>query len=184
MRKCYNSCVNQNQVFIPRLEIKTKINQLANQLAKDYENKELVLIGVMNGAFIFVSDLIRQLHEIKKEVTVDFTRVSSYGTNTESSKNPKLVYDVSESLEGKHILLVDDIIDTGWSLKFLQRHLEDKHPESLKTLVLLSKKGRREVEVPTDYIGFEIENKWVEGYGMDTDELGRGNPDIIIVEPH
>ena len=138
-------------------EITKQIESLAKSINSDYQNKKLTVVGVLNGSFIFVADLVRKL---KLEVKVDFIGVSSY-EGTSSSGNVKLTKDLKEDLEGKHVLLVEDIVDTGRTLDYLIRTLSQRGPESLKVCTFLSKPSCRIVDVPVDYIGFEIEDKFV-----------------------
>ncbi|MBI3485463.1 hypoxanthine phosphoribosyltransferase [Candidatus Daviesbacteria bacterium] len=168
------------EVLISRQQIKDKIFELAKQIKLDYQDKKLFLVGILDGSYILMADLSRMLFEQGfSNFEINFIGVSSYANSRESSKNPKITKDLNLDILDKHVLLVEDIVDTGWSLDFVQRLLNERKPASLKTLVLLSKPDRREVKVKLDYLGFEIENKWVEGYGLDTAGLGRGNPDVI-----
>lgn len=171
-----------NKILITQNQIREKVKELAAQVAKDYPSSNLVLIGILDGVYVLMADLTRELFDLGlKEIEVAFFGVTSYGSGTESSKRPEITKDLNISIEGRDALIVEDIVDTGLSLDFIIKTLQIRNPASLKTLCLLSKPARREVEVSVDYIGFEIENVWVEGYGMDTDHKGRGNPDIIRV---
>lgn len=167
------------KILIPRKDIQSKVNALALQIAVDYKNKDLVLVGVLNGAFIFLSDLARELFKNGVNPQLYFVGVSSYVNSTNSSKQPKLTSDMKGSIEGKDVLIVEDIIDAGHTVYFLLEHLQRKKPNSIKVCSLLSKRSRREKEIEIDYLGFEIENVWVEGYGMDTEGKFRGSPDIL-----
>ena len=162
-------------------QIKKRVNQLAEQISKDYKGKELLLVGVLKGAVPFTADLMRGLYENGfDDMEVDFIDVSSYGKGTESSRQPRIVKDLEEDIEGRHVLIVEDIVDTGYSFDTLLRMLNARNPASLKTCALVSKPARREKQVPIDYLGFKVEDKWLEGYGMDTDEKGRGYPFIGV----
>jgi hypoxanthine phosphoribosyltransferase len=166
---------------ITRQEIEERVGELAKQISKDYEGKELLLVGVLKGAVLFTSDLMRELYsEGLDDFEVDFIAVSSYGEETQSSRQPRIVKDLDEDIEGRHVLIVEDIVDTGYSFDTLLRILQARNPASLKTCAFISKPSRREKEVPIDYLGMEVENVWVEGYGMDTSEKGRGYPFIGI----
>lgn len=167
-------------ILIPSIEIDNRLNELADKIIIDYKNKQLILIGVMKGSFILLADLIRKLH-IKghSNVLVDFIDIKSYGSGMESNREPQVIKDVELSLKDKHVLLVEDILDTGHTLKTVFDLINNKFISSLKTFTLLSKPERREVEFEADYTGFVIPNIWIQGYGLDTDEKGRGCPDII-----
>ncbi len=163
--------------LITKESIVNQINQMAETINQDYQNKELTVVGVLNGSFIFVSDLVRKL---KLKVKIDFIGVSSY-EGTSSTGNVKLTKDLKEDLEGKHVLLVEDIVDTGRTLDYLVRTLKQRGPESLKVCTFLSKPSCRIVDVQVDYIGFEIEDKFVVGYGLDYNETWRELPAIFEV---
>lgn len=166
---------------ITKEEIKERVSQLAEEIARDYEGKELLLVGVLKGAVPFTADLMRELYEKGyDELEVDFIAVSSYGQGTQSSKQPRIVKDLEESIEGRHVLIVEDIVDTGYSFDTLLRIFQARNPASLKTCAFISKPARREKEVPIDYLGMKVEDEWLEGYGMDTNEKGRGYPFIGI----
>lgn len=158
--------------------IAKRIDELAKQIKTDYQGQPLVLVGVLKGAFVLLADLSRSLwHHGFADIDIDFVGITSYGTDTESSKNPHIYLDLTTNIENRHVLIIEDIIDTGYSLDALIRILRVRQPASLKTLVLLSKKSRREVTVPVDYIGFEIDG-WLEGYGLD---VHRHRPDIVAL---
>ncbi len=169
----------KSEVLITEKEIGKKVKELAKQIARDYRGEKIILIGVLKGAFIFISDLIREISRINPNVEVDFIRVSSYGSDTESSREPIIQMDVHSPLRDQNVILVEDIVDTGYSLKTLIAILKAREPKSLKTCALLSKDDRREVEVHLDYLGFHIPDVWVEGYGLDSNQTGRGNPCIV-----
>lgn len=170
----------QTKVLIPDVKIQARIQELALQLAKDYEGKGVILIGVMKGCIIFMGDLLRALWRAGlTDCESDFAGVSSYGKGTESTRDPILTKDIETNISGRHVLLVEDIVDTGHTVNFLFNILSERKPSSLKVLSLLSKPSRREIEVPIDYVGFEIENKWVIGYGLDDANRGRGDPNIV-----
>lgn len=158
--------------------IYSKVIELADRISSDYQGKEILAIGVLKGAFIFYADLIRAL---KVPVKVDFIIASSYH-GTDSSGEVKIKQEALEDIAGKDVLLIDDIIDTGTSLAYLRKLLLSKSPASLKICVLLDKKERRVVDVPIDYIGFEIPNEFVVGYGLDCDGRYRNLPYIAILK--
>lgn len=163
------------KVLIDEEKIQEKVEELAKQIKVDYEGKELVLICVLKGSIVFTVDLARKLD---KKVKIDFLQVSSYGKKMISSGNIDLKLDLQESIEGKHVLVIEDIIDTGKTLKYLLEHLEQKKPASLKLCSLLDKPEKRVYEVAVDYIGFQIPDKFVVGYGLDYDEVYRNLPYI------
>lgn len=161
-------------------QIQTRIQELAEEITHDYQGKAVVLISILKSSFVLTADLIRALYETgMTTVDVDFLQISSYGNAQESSRNPKITADITTDITNKHVLVVEDIIDTGHTLHFVREYLREKQPASLKLLAFLDKKQAREREVPVDYIGFTLQGTpWVEGYGMDGGEYGRGRPDI------
>lgn len=172
---------NKGDVLIGEDKIKERLESLAKQIAEDYKDTSLLIVGILKGACMVISDLQKALYKSDyKNFQISFVTVKSYFSATESSKNPHLVQDIDSDPEGAEILLVDDIIDTGISLRFVHHTLKDRGAKSVKSLALLSKPDRREVDYKADYVGFIIPNIWVEGYGMDSDEKGRGNPNIIV----
>jgi hypoxanthine phosphoribosyltransferase len=162
--------------LITEEQIQIKVRELALKISKDYEEKDLLVLGILKGSFMFLSDLIRH---IKSPLKVDFIIASSYIKDT-SSGEVKIHYFPKEDLKGKDILLVDDIIDTGISLHFIKEKILEKEPASLKICVLLDKKERRIVEVPVDYVGFSVPDKFLVGYGLDYQEMFRNIPYITI----
>jgi len=160
-------------------EIAARVDQLGRQISTDYADREMVVVGVLKGSWVFMADLVRRL---TCRLTCDFVRVSSYGMGTETSGEPQLLLDVRETLAGKHVLLIDDILDTGVSIQWLLRHLQGKAPASVRLCVLLDKPSRRRVEVRADYIGFEIPDKFVVGYGLDAAERFRELPFVGYVK--
>ncbi len=167
------------KVLITEEQIKAKIAELAALIRRDYADKNPLLIGVLKGSFVFLSDLIRNLnfpHEI------EFVRLSSYGAGKESSGKVKIVQDVQTPIEGRDVLIVEDIVDTGLSLSFLLEHLRERKPASLKLCSLLDKPSRRKIPISIDYLGFTIPDKFVVGYGLDFNERFRYLPDICYLE--
>lgn len=159
-------------------EITTIVKTLADQISRDYEGKEVVLVCILKGAFMFLSDLIR---ELRIPVKVDFVRLASYGSGMKSSGLVEITKDIEIPIEGKEVLIVEDIVDSGRTLRFLKERLELSHPRSVKICTLLDKKARREVKIDPDYVGKEIENVFVVGYGIDFDEGYRHLPEIYYV---
>lgn len=168
-------------VLMSEEKVQARVAELAGKVSQDYaEVDTLMLVGVLKGSFIFLADLARRLTVPR---TIDFIAVSSYGESTVSSGAVRLILDIRKSIEGKHVLLVEDIVDTGHTLSYLTRTLRARRPASLKSCVLLSKPDRREVEAPMDYLGFEIPDVWVVGYGLDAAEKHRALPFIGVVHP-
>jgi hypoxanthine phosphoribosyltransferase len=167
------------QVLVAEKEIAARVAELGRAIARDYADGTLVLVGVLQGAIPFIADLMRAL---PIDVTVDFLRASSYGGGTTSSGAVRLVADLSVDVADRHVLVVDDIVDTGHTLAALKRTLEARRPRSVKTCVLLDKTGRRETEVQIDYVGFTIPNVFVVGYGLDYDGLYRNLPHVATLE--
>jgi len=166
------------ELLFSQKEIEQVVARLAKEISADYATKNVVLIGVLKGAFVFLADLVRQL---TIPVEIDFMRISSYGSQKESSGKIKVTKDVEVPLEGKDVLIIEDIVDTGLSLKFLVDHILAQNPSSLRICALVDKKARREVEVQVDYVGFEMEEGFIVGYGIDFDERYRYLPAIFVV---
>ena len=170
--------MSELKVFISREQIAKRVAELAAQISKDYAGESIVLLGVLKGAAIFLSDLSRH---ITLDSTFDFISVSSYGNAKQNSGEVKMLKDVDQSMEGKNIILVEDILDTGLTLTYLSRVLKAHKPKSFKIAALLDKKARRIENIQADYVGFEIPDEFVVGYGMDYAERYRNLPDICIV---
>ena len=167
--------------LISEQEIEARVSELAAQISSDYADKgELVLIGVLKGAFIFLADLSRRL-TIPRHI--EFIAVSSYEHGSVPSGAVRLVMDVRASIEGKHVLVVEDIVDTGQTLHYLIDMLEPRGPASVRTCALLHKEHKTEVDIEVDYLGFTIGDEWVVGYGLDFAEKGRTLPYIGVVQP-
>ncbi|ACZ40956.1 hypoxanthine phosphoribosyltransferase [Thermobaculum terrenum ATCC BAA-798] len=169
------------QILITESELQAKIKELGSRIAEDYKDKIPVLIGVLNGAVMFVSDLIRAC---PIQLNIDFMAVSSYQDSTESSGVVKIIKDLDRNISGRHILIVEDIIDTGLTLSYLLETLQARHPASIKVCALLDKASRRRVNVPIDYLGFQIPDKFVVGYGLDFRDLYRNLPYIGVLKPY
>lgn len=166
-------------VLISEKLLQERIKEVAKQIEKDYESKEITIISVLRGGVFFTVDLTKN---IKNKMTFEFIEVSSYGNNFESTGNIKINKDISTSIEGKDVLIVEDIIDSGRTLKYLKEYLENKKANSVKICTLLNKPERREVEVNVDYIGFDIPNKFVLGYGLDYEGYYRNLPYVGYIE--
>lgn len=170
---------DKKRCLISRAEIARRVTELAEMIRRDYAGRDLVMIGVLKGAFIFLADLVRAL---PVPVEVDFVRLCSYGAGTTSSGEVHITKDVELPLKDRDVLIVEDIIDVGLTLDFLRRHLLSHHPRSLKICCFIDKKERREVEVPLDYVGFTVEKGFLVGYGLDCGEQSRNLPEIFVLE--
>jgi hypoxanthine phosphoribosyltransferase len=168
------------EILFDEATILAKVSELAVRISHDYAGTELVMVPILKGACVFAADLMRR---ITVPTTVDFISASSYGLATESSRKISVTKDLDTHISGRHVLLVDTIIDTGKTVQYLARMLSERDPASLHIAVLLDKKCRREAEVPLAYRGFEIPDRFVAGYGMDCRELYRNLPQIVIVKP-
>ncbi|MGY2892428.1 hypoxanthine phosphoribosyltransferase [Deinococcus sp. UYEF24] len=166
-------------IQISQEQLQARVQEIAAQIRNDYEGKEPHLICVLNGAFMFHADLVRA---VGLPLTVDFLQTSSYGDAKQSSGEVKLVKDLNFPLSGRHVILVEDIVDTGITMHYLLGYLEGRGPASLKVAALLSKPSRRRVEVPVDYLGFTIPDAFVYGYGLDRSQLDRNLPFITSQE--
>jgi hypoxanthine phosphoribosyltransferase len=166
--------------LISQADIHTRIQSLAAEIEGDYPAGEGIhLVAVLKGGFMFMADLVRAMSD---RVTMDFMAVSSYGKGTTSSGQVRVLKDLDSNVEGRHVILVEDIVDTGLTLHYLQDLLRARAPQTLKTACLLSKPSRRKVDVTVDYIGFTIEDHFVVGYGLDYAEKYRNLPYIAILE--
>lgn len=160
-------------------QIREKVAELGKQIENDYKGEELLVVGILKGANVFTCDLIRQ---IDLDVKIDFMSVSSYGSGTESSGTVRILKDLDTDIKGRNVLIVEDIIDSGRTLSNLVKELQIREPKSLKLCTLLDKPSRRVVDVDVEYVGFEIEDKFIVGYGIDYAEKYRNLPYIGIVE--
>jgi hypoxanthine phosphoribosyltransferase len=168
------------EVLIPREAIARRVAELAREIRADAgPDTPVHLVAVLKGAFIFLADLLRAF---EGPVTCDFLAVSSYGGGTSSSGQVRLTKDLDHAIEGRDVVLVEDIADTGLTLSYIQEMLRNREPRTLRTACLLSKPSRRQIAVPVEYIGFEIPDRFVIGYGLDVDERYRNLPDIGVME--
>lgn len=167
------------RVLITKEELDKKVEELGRQISRDYEGKELFIIGVLKGGFIFLADLARN---ITIPVDLDFMSVSSYGDSSKSSGVVKIIKDVDTNISGKHVLIVEDIIDTGLTLNHLVELLKTRGPLSVKICAALDKPSRRKVDVKIDYKGFEIPDEFVIGYGLDYAGKYRNLPEVCILK--
>ncbi|MCR4874695.1 MAG: hypoxanthine phosphoribosyltransferase [Clostridia bacterium] len=167
-------------VLIPEEKIRARIKEMAKQIENDYKGKTITVICILRGASVFFCDLVR---EINLDVRFEFMSVSSYGAGTTSSGEVRIVKDINTPLNGKDVLIVEDIIDSGSTLSFLKKILEQRGPASIKVCTLLDKPSRRKVDFKGDYVGFEIEDKFVVGCGLDYAEKYRNLRDVCILKP-
>lgn len=167
------------KTLISKDDLRDRIKALGAEISKDYEGKTVCVICVLKGGVMFMVDLAK---EMTVPVTMDFMAVSSYGNETSSTGVVKIVKDLDESIEGKDVIIVEDIIDSGRTLSYLVQILKDRSPNSLKICTLLDKPERRVVEVEVDYVGFSIPDEFVVGYGLDYQQLYRNLPYIAVVE--
>lgn len=168
------------EILISEKELQAKVAEIAKAISADYQGRDLLLVCILIGAVVFLSDLMRHitiLHEI------DFMAVSSYGAATKTSGIVRILKDLDASIEGRHVLIVEDIIDTGLTLEYIIRNLRTRRPASLRTCVLLNKSARRLANVSLDYLGFDIPDKFVVGYGLDYDERYRNLPFVGVLKP-
>jgi hypoxanthine phosphoribosyltransferase len=165
------------KVLLSQDAIQARVREMGQQITAEYAGHDLHVVGVLKGACTFMTDLCRN---IDLPLTLDYIAVSSYGAATKSSGEVKLVKDLDQGLEGRDMLVVEDIVDTGLTLNYLMNVLKARGPRSLKVAALLSKPSRRLVEIPVDYIGFTIDDLFVVGYGLDYNEKYRNNRDIVI----
>jgi hypoxanthine phosphoribosyltransferase len=166
--------------LLSREQIASMVEDLADRISRDYDQREVVLVCVLKGAFMFLSDLVRHL---RMPVQIDFVRISSYGPGMKTSGRIEITKDVETVLEGKDVLIIEDIIDSGRTLLFLKERIALAKPRSVKICALLDKRARREVKIEGDYIGKEIEDVFIVGYGIDFKEGYRGLPEICYVTP-
>ena len=168
------------RVLVPSERIGEKVRELGERVTEDYRGEEVLLVGILRGAVVFLSDLMRYL-ELPCEI--DFMEVSSYGAGTTSSGVVRILKDLEEDITGRHVLIVEDIIDTGLSLSYLRRTLMARKPASLEICALLSKPSRRQVDLEVKYMGFEVPDVFVVGYGIDFAGAYRNLPDIHALKP-
>jgi hypoxanthine phosphoribosyltransferase len=164
--------------FLSRDRIRQRVKELAEQISRDYRGKEILFICILKGAFVFLSDLMRR---IDLPIQVDFVGLASYGAEMVSSGQIRVIRESTIPIEGKNVIVVEDIVDSGRTLKFLANELRSRGPQSLRICCLLDKKSRRQVEFEADYVGFDIEDLFVVGYGLDVNEHFRNLPSIHYV---
>jgi hypoxanthine phosphoribosyltransferase len=168
------------EILFSEVELKERVSELGKAISEAYAGKELLMIGVLKGANVFMSDLMRA---VDLPIQIDFIAASSYGTSTESSGVVRIVKDLDYSIEGKHVMIVEDIIDTGLTLKYLYDNFTARKPASLSIISLLDKPERRKAEITVDYTGFEIPDEFIVGYGIDYAEKYRNLPFVATLKP-
>jgi hypoxanthine phosphoribosyltransferase len=166
------------EILVPEVDLRRRVSELAAEISADYAGKELLLVGVLKGAIFFIADLMR---ELRVACEVDFMAISSYGAATDSSGVVRILKDLDITLEGRHVLVVEDIVDSGLTLSYLMRNLASRGPASIEVCSLLKKPDRRAIEVPVRYVGFEIADRFVVGYGLDFAERYRNLPYVAVL---
>jgi hypoxanthine phosphoribosyltransferase len=166
------------EILVQQDELRHRVKELGSEITNDYADRDLVLVGVLKGAIFFLSDLMR---EIDVPCEVDFMAVASYGSATDSSGVVRILKDLDAAIEGRDVLIVEDIVDSGLTLQYLLRNLGARDPASLEVCALLTKPERRKVDLPTRYVGFEIANRFAIGYGLDHDERFRNLPYVAAL---
>jgi hypoxanthine phosphoribosyltransferase len=168
------------EILLDEGTILRRVQELATKLTADYVDRDPVLVSVLKGSLVFLADLMRGM---EMPMSIDLMEVSSYGSGTESSGQVRIIKDLSKPIEGRHVIVVEDIIDTGLTLNYLLKYLGDKGPASVKVVCLLDKPARRLAEIPIDYRGFTIPDRFVIGYGLDYDERYRNLPYVGVLKP-
>lgn len=177
--KMSNVMPDVREVLVPSDQIEERVEEIGTRITEDYEGEQPLLIGILRSAAVFLSDLIR---EIDLKCEIDFMEVSSYGTGTSSTGAVRVLKDLNEDVAGRHIIVVEDIVDTGLTLSYLLRNLQTRKPASVEACSLLSKPSRREVDVPVKYMGFDVPDDFVVGYGIDFAGEYRNLPDICALK--
>ena len=167
------------RVLITREELEQRIRELGQKITADYRGKDPIVIGILNGCFVFISDLVRA---IELDLEIDFLKISSYGDEQVSSGNVTVLKDVNADIKGRHVLVVEDIVDTGLSLKYLEERLKLLNPASLGFVTLLYKREKAKIHFDIDYVGFEIPDEFVIGYGLDHKQILRNLPAIYVMD--
>lgn len=170
---------NKFRILLSKEQIDSRIKELGRRLTEDYRDKSPIMIGVLNGGFLFMADLVRH---VEIDLEVDFIKISSYGNGTVSSGRVTMLKDINADIKGRHIIIVEDIVDTGLSIQFLKEKFLALEPASLKFVSLLLKKENAQVEYSIDYVGFEIPNEFVVGYGLDHKQILRNLPAVYVMD--
>lgn len=171
---------NIAKILISKEQLQERVSELAKQINEDYKGKSIVMVGILRGAVLFYGDLAK---EIKVPVSMDFMAVSSYGSGTRSSGVVRIIHDLEENIEGRDVLIVEDIVDSGLTLHYLVENLKSRKPNSVKLCCLLDKPTQRVKPVKADYVGFSVPDEFVVGYGLDFNELYRNLPYIGVLKP-
>ncbi len=170
---------NIERILITEQQIRDKVRELGEIITEDYKDKDLLVVGVLKGAVLFMGDLVKN---IRLPLVMDFMAVSSYGSSTETSGVVRILKDLDNTIEGMDVLIVEDIIDSGLTLNYLYENLKSRGPKSIRICALLDKPERRKVDVKVDYVGFVIEDEFVVGYGLDFSEKYRNLPEICVLK--
>jgi hypoxanthine phosphoribosyltransferase len=168
------------EVLFDREELKNKVAELGSKITEEYRGREVLVVGILKGAFIFMADLIR---EIQIPLEIDFMDISSYGISTSSSGEVRIIKDLENSIQDKDVLIVEDIVDTGLTLKYITELLKTRNPRSVKICCLLDKPSRRKTDIQADYVGYTIPDRFVVGYGLDYAEQYRNYPAVCVLKP-
>lgn len=166
------------EIMITQEQIWKRAEEIGAQITKDYEGEEVVLIGILRGAVLWMGDIMKN---VDLDITIDFMAVSSYGASTKSSGIVKIVKDLDSDIEGKHVIIVEDIVDSGTTLSYLKQYLKNRHTKSVRICTLLDKPTGRKANIKADYTGFEVEDKFIVGYGLDFDQKYRNLPYISFL---
>lgn len=168
------------KILVSQEELEAKVEELATQIAEDYVDKDPVFLGILKGSFVFMADLMRKINIY---CDIDFMAVSSYGNKSTTSGAVKINKDLSQNIEGRHVIIIEDILDSGVTLSYLKKYLLNRNPESIKICTLLDKPARRKTDIKADYFGFDIPDEFVVGYGLDYAERYRNLPFIGVLKP-
>ena len=174
---------NNARILFTQQDIKEKVQSLAKDIAKDIQGEDLLAISLLRGSFIFAADLIREISNYTdKKIEIDFITTSSYGDEEKSVGIVDIISDVRSQVRGRNILIIDDILDSGYTMNYVQNHLREKNPLSIKTVTLLDKPSRRKVDIKSDYVGFVIDDLFIVGYGLNYGKYYRNIPYIYCYE--
>ena len=175
-----NSDTGRIDILLSEERVRARVREMGQEIARDFQGQVPVVLGLLNGSFIFMADLVRAM-DLELEIT--FMRVASYGGKTVTTGEVKILHDLDCTIQGRHVLIVEDIVDTGLTLHKVRNVLLDRQPASIRIVTLLDKPSRRRVEVPVDYVGFTIEDHFVVGFGLDMDGKYRNQPYVGIYSP-
>ncbi|MCQ4638459.1 hypoxanthine phosphoribosyltransferase [Anaerovorax odorimutans] len=167
------------EIMITQEQINERARQIGAQITEDYKGEEVVLIGILRGAVLWMGDIMKN---VDLDMIIDFMAVSSYGASTKSSGVVKIIKDLDSDIEGKHVIIVEDIVDSGTTLNYLKHYLQNRNTKSVRICTLLNKPEGRRVDIDVDYIGFEVEDKFIVGYGLDFDQRYRNLPYISFLK--